>query len=84
MFGLVLCGQTSLSPEACPVTDVCCDGEAVLPFLALCILKRVLHPSFCFSQLGRLGDGIEESLSTVSFFSFSLPELRPPPSLCDQ
>lgn len=28
-------------------------------------------------------DGIEDSLSPVSFFSFSLPVLRPPPCLCD-
>ena len=28
-------------------------------------------------------DGIEDSLSPVSLFSFSLPVLRPPPCLCD-
>lgn len=50
---------------------------------ALCILKRLRPPALSFSLLGRLGDGIDGGLSPVPIFSFALPELRPPPGLCD-
>lgn len=71
------------SQEASPGSDVCCGGEAMLPWgsVSCAFQKGSDLPPLSFSPLGRLGDGIEDSLSTVSLFSFMLPVLRPPPML---